>query len=116
MGMGGSGRIRAALAAIGAAVLLIACATAPRSPEQVKADQRIEERVYTALDADPVFYFKDVDVDVYNGVVTLSGYVWSTDAIFAAQRRVARVPGVVRVLDQMKLEREGTRGGGDSSF
>jgi osmotically-inducible protein OsmY len=44
----------------------------------------------------------------------LSGYIWDTDALYKAQRIAAAVPGVTRVVDQMELERAGTRGGGHS--
>jgi osmotically-inducible protein OsmY len=93
-----------------------ACSTVPaKSPAQAQADAVTAERVYAALDDNPVFYFRDVDVSVDDGVATLSGYVWTTDALYSAQRIARNVPGVTRVLDQMQLEREGLRGGGDSS-
>jgi osmotically-inducible protein OsmY len=65
------------------------------------------EQVYDALNADPTYYFRHVDVQVQLGVVTLSGYVWSAPAIYRAEKIAAGVPGVTRVVDQMELERNG---------
>jgi osmotically-inducible protein OsmY len=103
-----------AVFAVVAAALASACATAPpESPAQERIDAATAERIYAALDANPVFYFRDVDVSVDDGVAYLGGYVWTTDALFKAQRIARNVPGVTRVVDDMKLEREGLRGGGD---
>lgn len=96
--------------------LAAGCATtSPKSPEQAATDAALADRVYATLDANPIYYFHDVDVEVDDGVACLSGYVWSTDALYHAQQIARRVPGVVAVRDEMKLEREANRGGGDSA-
>jgi hyperosmotically inducible periplasmic protein len=103
-----------AVFAVVAAALVSACATAPpRSPTQERINAATADRIYAALQANPVFYFQDVDVSVDDGVAYLSGYVWTTDALYKAQRIARGVPGVTRVVDRMQLEREGLRGGGD---
>jgi osmotically-inducible protein OsmY len=48
---------------------------------------------------------RHVDVNVRDGVATLSGYIWDPQAIYHAQKIAARVPNVTRVVDQMELER-----------
>jgi osmotically-inducible protein OsmY len=97
-----------------AAALAIACAsTPPKSPAQARADAATADRVHAALNADPVFFFRHVDVSVDDGVARLSGVVWTTDALFAAQRIARNVPGVTRVVNRMELERSALRGGGD---
>ena len=97
-------------------VLIVACSSAPpKSPEQERADAATAARIYAALEAHPIFYFRDVDVTVDNGVAVLSGYVWTTDALYHAQWIARGVPGVTRVKNQMELEREGNRGGGDGT-
>jgi osmotically-inducible protein OsmY len=104
--------------AVLAATLLLAaaCSSAPpKSAEQDRADAATAERVYAALEADPIFYFRDVEVSVDYGVALLSGYVWTTDALYRAQEIAAAVPGVMRVRDHMELERQGNRGGGDGT-
>jgi osmotically-inducible protein OsmY len=68
--------------------------------------------VYTALNADPVYYFRHVDVRIDNGVAYLSGYVWSTDALYGARRIARSVPGVTGVVTaQLELERNGRSNG-----
>jgi osmotically-inducible protein OsmY len=108
------GGARAALAS--SLALVVACSSAPpKSPEQEHADAATAERIYAALNATPMFYFRDVEVSVDNGVAQLSGYVWTTDALYHAQWIARRVPGVTGVKDELQLEREGNRGGGDGS-
>src|SRR5579864_293657 len=96
-----------------ALILLCACAAAcvspPLSPQQAAEDKAITEQVYGALLADDVYYYRHVTVEVDNGVAQLSGYVWSQDAMYHAKQLAGRVPGVVRVINQMELERNGSR-------
>jgi len=107
----------------GAHTVLVACAAAlvgcvsgpPKSLEQERADAATTERIYSALEANPIYYFRDVEVSVDYGVARLSGYVWTTDALYAAQGIARRVPGVTGVQDTMELERQGNRGGGDGA-
>jgi osmotically-inducible protein OsmY len=108
--------VRACAALALSALLSVACSNAPpKSPEQERADAATAERVYAALEADPIFYFRDVDVSVDNGVALLSGYVWTTDALYRAQEIAREVPGVTRVHHHLELERQGNRGGGDGT-
>ena len=98
------------------AVLTAACKTAPpKSPEQERADAATAERIEAAFEANPIYYLRDVDVSVDNGVARLSGYVWTTDALYHAQMITRRVPGVTQVRSEMELERQGNRGGGDGA-
>jgi len=98
----------------GAAYAVLASAP-PKSPDQERADSATAERVLAALEANPIYYFRDVEVTVDYGVAQLSGYVWTTDALYAAQGIARRVPGVTGVRDTMELERQGNRGGGDGT-
>jgi osmotically-inducible protein OsmY len=106
-----------AFAALAAGVVLAgACSSAPpKSPEQERADAATAERVSAALESDPIFYFRDVEVSVDYGVALLSGYVWTTDALYRAQQITRGVPGVTGVRNHMELERQGNRGGGDGT-
>jgi osmotically-inducible protein OsmY len=110
----GRGNAFALLAAL-AAVIAGCSMTPPKSPAQERADTALADRVYAALQANPIYYFRDVDVDVDDGVAHLGGYVWSTDALYHAQMIARAVPGVTAVRDEMKLEREANRGGGDTA-
>jgi len=71
-------------------------------------DEILANNVYSELNADPTYYFRHVDVTVDNGVAHLSGYVWSTDAIYAARKIAGNVPGITGVrTNQLQLERNG---------
>jgi osmotically-inducible protein OsmY len=79
-------------------------ATLPLRPEtERQADRVITEQVRDVLAADPIHYFRHVDVYVRDGVATLSGYVWEPQEIYRARELTARVPRVVRVLNQIEL-------------
>jgi osmotically-inducible protein OsmY len=97
------------------AVTVTSCSTsAPRSAEQVRADEDTAGRVYAALNADPIYFFRHVDVHVYGGVAHLGGFIWSSDALFRAKEITLKVPGVTQVVNEMELERQGELGGGHS--
>jgi osmotically-inducible protein OsmY len=98
----------------GAAFVLSGCSSLPdRSPAQIAADAATAGRVYAALDDDPIYFFRHVDVTVDDGVARLSGIVWTTDALFQAQKIARAVPGVTAVDDELELARAARRGGGD---
>jgi osmotically-inducible protein OsmY len=96
-----------------AAILAAACSTAPpRSPAQIAGDRAVADSVYAALDADPTYFYRHVDVRVEDGVADLSGYVWSTEAIYRARKIARQVSGVRRVVtSHLELEREGRANG-----
>lgn len=116
--------IRWPLALITAALLATSCAAAPpgavappdaESPghDQRTADDLLASSIYAALNADPIYYFRHVTVNVHDGVAQLSGYVWSTDAIYRARTIAAHTKGVTRVVsNQLELERNGRDTGG----
>ena len=108
------GTVSGTFAAIAAlAVLTLPLGTAEAATPEVSSagtvqdDGVIQQQVYDALNADPTYYFRHVDVQVQHGVVTLGGYVWSTPSIYRARQVASGVPGVTRVVDQMQLERNG---------
>ncbi|HVN46775.1 MAG TPA: BON domain-containing protein [Steroidobacteraceae bacterium] len=71
-------------------------------------DEVLANAIYSELNADPVYYFRHVDVQVDDGVAHLSGYVWSADAIYRARKIASTVPGVTGVMtNQLQLERNG---------
>jgi osmotically-inducible protein OsmY len=106
-----------------AATLTVSCATAPRvrSLAPVAGSERAGEAstndiltnaVYSKLNADPVYYFRHVNVSVDHGVAHLSGYVWSSDAIYHARHIAQSVAGISGVeTSQLELERNGLNGG-----
>lgn len=111
-------------ALIAVATLAASCSSAPPRPlvpsaaESMRTklgatDEILANTVYSELNANPTYYFRHVDVRVDNGVAHLSGYVWSTDAIYAARKIAGNVPGVTGVrTNQLQLERNGRDTGG----
>ena len=71
-------------------------------------DEAAAHRVYVALNEDPMYFFRHVDVRVDDGMAYLSGYVWSSDAIYRARQIARNVPGVRGVVtSHLELERNG---------
>jgi osmotically-inducible protein OsmY len=108
-------------ALIAGAALTVSCASAPPPPpvppapeskSELADNHALASTVSRHLNADPLYYFNHVDVRADNGVVYLSGYVWSTDAIYRARRVALSVPGVKDVrTNQLQLERNGRDSG-----
>jgi osmotically-inducible protein OsmY len=103
------------LAGLSMVLFTASCAsTPPKSVAQIQADHALADKVESLLNADPLYYFRHVDVQADDGKVSLSGYVWSNDSIMQAKRVASRVPGVTSVSDQLELERNGSNAGGSS--
>ena len=97
--------------AVAAAIAAPGCATqSSRTETERVADADLAARVECALLADSAIYARHIDVDVNRGVVRLSGFVWSSDELYEAQRVAARVAGVTRVVDQLELSVGGRTG------
>lgn len=108
---GGEGTLRWTAALITAATLAVSCATLQPRPADAGNDV-LADAVYKKLNADPVYYFRHVNVSVDHGVANLSGYVWSTDAIYHARYVAQSVPGISGVVtSQLELERNGRADG-----
>jgi hypothetical protein len=97
-----------------AAIAVESCSTMPQKPAaQIAADGAVAHHVSVALNADPYYYFRHVDVRVDDGVAILTGYVWSPDALFRARQIARGVPGVTRVVtSDLEQELEGLGPGG----
>ena len=91
---------------------LAACMTTPKSPAQRQADAELVDQVQTALKADPNLYARHINVRADNGVVTLSGYVWTPEEMSAAVPITERVPGVTKVVNRMEVGPRGDPGFG----
>ena len=74
-----------------------------QSPTDARTAQDIDKR----LKADPHHFFRHVNVTVENGVARLGGFVDSEDALAKAKQIAGDTPGVTRVDNQMKLQRNG---------
>jgi osmotically-inducible protein OsmY len=80
----------------------------PGQPSQEVAgttDEALTKAVYSALNADPNYYYRHVTVRVDKGVATLSGTVDSSAAIYRARAIAGKVPGVTRVVtNHLKID------------
>jgi osmotically-inducible protein OsmY len=99
-----SSRGGARSALLAAITLAAACSNNPQRSPRAGVDEAVADRVYAALNADPVHFYRHVDVRVYDGVADLSGYVWSADAIYRARQIARDVPGVTRVVTNLELQ------------
>lgn len=92
------------LVGFSAVLLTVACASAPpKTAAQASTDRVLAIRVRNALNGDPIYYFKHVDIQADDGRVSLYGYVWSDAAIRRAERVASQVPGVTSVADELTL-------------
>jgi len=96
--------------ALAVAVLcgVAACASGPpKSDAQVQADKEMAERVEAALNADRSLFAKHITAHADNGVVHLTGYVWEAGDFEEATYIASVVPGVIRVVNDLELNRNG---------
>ena len=89
---------------LGVLLLAAACATQPaRTATERASDRALAGAVERSLLDDPRIFARHIDVSAERGVVTLSGFVWSTGDLCAAERIATNVPGVTRVDSDLEL-------------
>lgn len=102
---------RVRYAALGMAILCSTVACGVMGPHKTDAERQADratvERVQAALEGDTLLYAKHITVRADLGVVRLSGYVWDPPDLNEAQSIAAGVPGVVRVVNDLELQRNG---------
>ena len=97
--------VRAALA-IALSCLAAACVMhPPKTAAEREADKDLVDRVDASLKADPGLYSRHINLRADNGVVTLSGYVWTTEELVKAKQDAERVAGVVKVVNRVEVDR-----------
>jgi len=85
---------------------LTACLSGPpKTPEQRQADKELSDQVQTALASDKTLYSRHINVRADNGVVTLSGYVWTPEELVAAPQVAQSVAGVSKVVNRIEVDR-----------
>jgi hyperosmotically inducible periplasmic protein len=103
---------RAACLVLGTACL-VACATGPlETPAEQQANKATVDKVEQALSADSTLYARHIIVRADNGVVRLTGFVWDQPDLIEAQRIAQSVPGVIRVVNALELQRNGVDNSG----
>jgi hyperosmotically inducible protein len=99
-------RLLTALVLAAAVGGLTACLSGPaKTPEQREADTAMADQVLNALTSDKTLYARHIKVRADNGVVTLSGYVWTTEELAAAPEIAQSVPGVTKVVNRVEVDR-----------
>jgi osmotically-inducible protein OsmY len=92
---------------------LVACATGPlETPAEQQANKATVDKVEQALNADTTLYARHIIVRADKGVVRLTGFVWDQPDLLEAQRIAGSVPGVIRVVNALELERNGNDNSG----
>ena len=103
------GPVIGGLAAFTAPVGAVAAEAMSRSDSYVTpggdtaTDDQLRERVQDALHSDPYFYDRHVSVSVENGVIVLSGMVFSASDLQSAIRIADRAAGHNRVQDELQI-------------
>jgi hyperosmotically inducible protein len=97
------------LSAIFLAVTLTAAAGCSSSPTKESAGQYIDDtvistKVRAALLDDPVTKVTEINVETFKGVVQLSGFVSSPEAINKAVDLARNIGGVKAVTNEMRLK------------
>lgn len=73
-------------------------AAADDAPEGELGDRQIREDIQNTLEADPTLATEDIEVDVRDGIVTLTGKLATRDACERAATAVTEVLGVKQVI------------------
>lgn len=69
----------------------------------MRTDRELQEMVQSELTLEPGIDIDEVQVEVWDGIVTLTGQVPSRTEIHFAERSVMRVPGVRAVINQLSV-------------
>jgi hyperosmotically inducible periplasmic protein len=99
-------RLLTALILAAAVAGLTACLSGPpKTAAEREADKELSDQVQTALTSDKTLYARHIKVRADSGVVTLSGYVWTTDELAAAPQIAQSVAGVSKVVNRIEVDR-----------
>jgi osmotically-inducible protein OsmY len=87
---------------------VVGCAAGPRkSDAERQADANTVNQVQDALNSDQELFSRHITVRADSGVVTLGGFAWTQPELEDAIRIAGTVPGVVKVVNSMELDRGG---------
>jgi hypothetical protein len=95
--------MRVVAVAIGLGVL-VGCSHDPnRSAGRALDDRLVASKVSSGLKDSPVYKFPQVHVSAYNGIVQLSGFVYSDQQKSEAAQVAKNVPGVAQVINNISV-------------
>ena len=86
-----------------------------RSTGEYIDDHSLELRVDHALNDNPDYKFKDVEITTFKGVTQLNGFVDSADQKTQAGDIVKQVPGVREVQNNISVAQDGARTPGQAA-
>ena len=91
--------------ALATALAVSACATTHvhRTPDELRSDEDLANRVRETLREDPLLYDAHVAVSAEGGVVRLTGVLSEADDFYEVRRVVRAIPGVTRVASDLQL-------------
>jgi len=98
------------LAAVGVVVLAVAGVTGcqsssgSRTSGQKSHDREIARAVKKNLSADPTFKYTDVQANVYDGNIQLTGFVETPEQRLRAAERVAPIRGTKQVINEIMIK------------
>lgn len=92
------------LAASVATAGLTGCHTEDRTAGTYLDDRRVAMRVENNLKNDPVYKYRDVHVNVFEGVAQISGFVDTQQQVSCAATIASRTDGVREVINDVALK------------
>jgi hyperosmotically inducible protein len=92
------------LALVCASVLGCAGSATQESTGEYITDSWITTKVKAALAEDPVVKAREVNVETFKGVVQLSGFVSSDEAMYQAARLAYHIKGVTDVKNDIRIK------------
>ena len=92
--------------AVAAAALAFACAACAHVSEENRSDPAIRARIENQLRGRRDLDLSHVSIDVYGGVVTISGLVPSQSQLRAIGRLVDHIPGVEQTINNLIVQEE----------
>lgn len=98
--------VLAAALGIATAASFTGCSTGDRSSGQYIDDRMTARRVRSELKENSIYKFDEVNVNVYRGVVQLSGWVEKPEQKQIAERIAKNTSGVLQVVNNLTLKPE----------
>ena len=93
------------LALLAVALGSAGCKSSPdRTSGQVMSDRQVAREVKKQLKDDVVFKYQDVNTDVYNGTVQLTGFVETPEQRFRAAELAAQAKGAKQIINGIMLK------------
>jgi hyperosmotically inducible periplasmic protein len=105
-------RLVSAAMIVAVAAGIVGCSKDPyRSSGRVLDDRTVKNRVKGALNDSPVYKFPHVDVNTYNGIVQLNGFVHREEQKAMAAEVARNIEGVREIINNISILPQEAYGG-----